>query len=120
MTARKDGHGSGLDEGVRLALAPFLQIKNPAANRVEHIFGCLIMTVYMRHFCSARIFTELSPLAKEGDLFRIPFLPIVQVVRRFCVGDKVWLIVANSRGDRERWIVSLDGDRGSGRFKKTA
>jgi len=73
-----------------------------------------------RHLAIAvpRIFTELSPLAKEGDLFRIPFLPIVQVVRRFCVGDKVWLIVANSRGDRERWIVPLNCDRGSGRLKK--
>ena len=67
-----------------------------------------------------RIFTEVSPKTKEGDFFRIPFLSIVQVVRRFCVGDEVWLIVANGRGDRERWIVPLNGDRGSGRVKKAA
>lgn len=67
-----------------------------------------------------RIFTKPSPLAEEGDFFRVPFLPIVKVVHRFCVGDEVWLIVANSRGDRERWIVACKGDRGSGRFKKAA
>ena len=72
-----------------------------------------------------KIFTEVSAKAREGDFFRIPFLPIVQVVRRIQRKDKICLIVVNSRGDREEWAIALAvsciaEDRGSGRLQKLA
>jgi len=51
------------------------------------------------------IFLDLSPIAKPGDIFRVPFLPVAQVVERCEVSSRVGYKVRV--GDRLEvwWII---------------